>query len=147
MHIIILCLHYRWTLQYRWHWTRKSKYVFSWFFSTFSHKAIFYVVKYLAFVLCFVLPPSLLDVDNQQAEGKELTKEEKQRLRKEKKQQKKNKEKKDDKASQQSEKEKKPVSSAAPASQPPTQVTAQKGAHDMNSTIVCCSWMHGLQSR
>lgn len=92
-------------------------------------------------LLCYVLPspPSLLDVADQQAEGKELTKEEKQRLRKEKKQQKKNKEKKDDKASQQSEKEKKPVSSPAPASQPPTQVTAQKGAHDMKSTSDCCS--------
>ncbi|XP_067429112.1 translation initiation factor eIF-2B subunit delta isoform X2 [Thunnus thynnus] len=66
------------------------------------------------------------DIERVKAEGKELTKEEKQRLRKEKKQQKKNKEKKDDKASQKSEKEKKPVSSAAPASQPLTQNTAQK---------------------
>uniref|UniRef100_A0A4W6E283 Translation initiation factor eIF2B subunit delta n=1 Tax=Lates calcarifer TaxID=8187 RepID=A0A4W6E283_LATCA len=60
------------------------------------------------------------------SEGKDLTKEEKQRLRKEKKQQKKNKEKKDDKASQESEKEKKSATSAAPASQPPTQLPAQK---------------------
>ncbi|XP_078130660.1 translation initiation factor eIF2B subunit delta isoform X2 [Sander vitreus] len=64
-------------------------------------------------------------------EGKELTKEEKQRLRKEKKQQKKNKEKKDEKASHESEKKKKnkeekPVSAAAPASQPPTQPSTQK---------------------
>ncbi|CAK6962258.1 translation initiation factor eIF-2B subunit delta isoform X4 [Scomber scombrus] len=71
-------------------------------------------------------PCNIGGIDRVKAEGKELTKEEKQRLRKEKKQQKKNKEKKDDKASQQSEKEKKPVSSATPASQPPTQVTAQK---------------------
>ncbi|KAM7367973.1 hypothetical protein PAMP_014231 [Pampus punctatissimus] len=61
------------------------------------------------------------DIERVKTEGKELTKEEKQRLRKEKKHQKKNKEKKDDKASKESEKEKKPVSSAAPASQPPTQ--------------------------
>uniref|UniRef100_A0A3Q0R2Y8 Translation initiation factor eIF2B subunit delta n=1 Tax=Amphilophus citrinellus TaxID=61819 RepID=A0A3Q0R2Y8_AMPCI len=59
-------------------------------------------------------------------EGKDLTKEEKQRLRKEKKQQKKNKEKRDDKASQEDEKEKQPVISAAPAPQPPSQPTAQK---------------------
>lgn len=69
------------------------------------------------------------EIERAKTEGKELTKEEKQRLRKEKKQQKKNKEKKDDKASQESEKKKKkeekPVSSAAPASQPPTQ-PAQK---------------------
>ncbi|KAK2856284.1 hypothetical protein Q5P01_005019 [Channa striata] len=61
------------------------------------------------------------DIERAKNEGKELTKEEKQRLRKEKKQQKKHKEKKDDKASQESEKEKKSASSAAPASQPPTQ--------------------------
>ena len=64
----------------------------------------------------------------QQSEGKELTKEEKQRLRKEKKQQKKNKEKRDDKASQESEKEKKPVSSAAAAPQPPVQSATKNGA-------------------
>ena len=51
-----------------------------------------------------------------QIEGKELTKEEKQRLRKEKKQQKKNKEKNDENASKES--EEKPVSAAAPT---PTQ--------------------------
>uniref|UniRef100_A0A673BRH0 Translation initiation factor eIF2B subunit delta n=1 Tax=Sphaeramia orbicularis TaxID=375764 RepID=A0A673BRH0_9TELE len=59
-------------------------------------------------------------------EGRELTKEEKQRLRKEKKQQKKNKEKKDDNASQESEKEKKSVSTATvavvPASETPAPV-------------------------
>ncbi|XP_042360037.1 translation initiation factor eIF-2B subunit delta [Plectropomus leopardus] len=69
-------------------------------------------------------PGSKDDVERAKIEGRELTKEEKQRLRKEKKQQKKNKEKKDDKASHESEKKKKeekPVSSAAPASQPPTQ--------------------------
>lgn len=64
---------------------------------------------------------------NGQCEGKELTKEEKQRLRKEKKQQKKNKEKKDDNATQESGKEKKGVNSAASAPQPSTQSTAQKG--------------------
>ncbi|KAI3364334.1 hypothetical protein L3Q82_011140 [Scortum barcoo] len=57
---------------------------------------------------------------SEQSEGKELTKEEKQRLRKEKKQQKKSKEKKDDKASQEGEKEKTPASSQPPT-QPPTQ--------------------------
>ncbi|XP_022626144.1 translation initiation factor eIF-2B subunit delta [Seriola dumerili] len=61
------------------------------------------------------------EIERAKVEGKEMTKEEKQRLRKEKKQHKKNKEKKDDKASQESEKEKKSLSSAAPASQPPTQ--------------------------
>ncbi|XP_039980432.1 translation initiation factor eIF-2B subunit delta isoform X2 [Xiphias gladius] len=66
------------------------------------------------------------DIERAKNEGKELTKEEKQRLRKEKKQQKKNKERKDDKASKESEKEKKPATSAAPASQPPTQPTTQK---------------------
>lgn len=65
-----------------------------------------------------------------QKEGKELTKEEKQRLRKEKKQQKKSKEKKDEKASQDGEKEKKAVSTAAPAPPPPTQPAAQKGAYE-----------------
>ncbi|XP_070781947.1 translation initiation factor eIF2B subunit delta isoform X1 [Enoplosus armatus] len=63
------------------------------------------------------------DIQRAKSEGKELTKEEKQRLRKEKKQHKKSKEKKDDKASQESEKEKKPVTSA---SQPPTQPMTQK---------------------
>ncbi|XP_050927858.1 LOW QUALITY PROTEIN: translation initiation factor eIF-2B subunit delta [Lates calcarifer] len=66
------------------------------------------------------------EIERVKSEGKDLTKEEKQRLRKEKKQQKKNKEKKDDKASQESEKEKKSATSAAPASQPPTQLPAQK---------------------
>ncbi|XP_047430515.1 translation initiation factor eIF-2B subunit delta isoform X2 [Mugil cephalus] len=67
------------------------------------------------------------DIERVKSEGKELTKEEKQRLRKEKKQQKKQKEKKDDKTPQESEKEKKPTSRpAAPASQPPTQSTTQK---------------------
>ncbi|XP_039637974.1 translation initiation factor eIF-2B subunit delta isoform X1 [Perca fluviatilis] len=71
------------------------------------------------------------DVHRAKSEGKELTKEEKQRLRKEKKQQKKNKERKDEKASQESEKKKKnkeekPVSAAAPGSQPPTQPSTQK---------------------
>ncbi|XP_071394084.1 translation initiation factor eIF2B subunit delta isoform X2 [Centroberyx affinis] len=65
------------------------------------------------------------DIARAKNEGRELTKEEKQRLRKEKKHQKKNKEKKDDKASLESEKEKKPVSSA-PASQPATQPPTQK---------------------
>lgn len=69
------------------------------------------------------------DIERSKSEGRELTKEEKQRLRKEKKQQKKNKEKKDDKAPQEGEKKKKkeekPVSPAAPAPQPPTQ-PAQK---------------------
>ncbi|KAK9531614.1 hypothetical protein VZT92_011030 [Zoarces viviparus] len=63
------------------------------------------------------------DIAQAKTEGKELTKEEKQRLRKEKKQQKKGKEKKDDKTSHEGEKKKKkkeekPVSSAP---QPPTQ--------------------------
>ncbi|XP_040920593.1 translation initiation factor eIF-2B subunit delta isoform X3 [Toxotes jaculatrix] len=72
------------------------------------------------------------EIERAKSEGKELTKEEKQRLRKEKKQQKKNKEKKDeDKAPQESKKEKKPITSAAPASQPPTQPTTQKGAYDV----------------
>lgn len=61
-----------------------------------------------------------------QTEGKELTKEEKQRLRKEKKQQKKNKEKKDDK---ESEKEKDTSNTPMTVSQPPAPVTAQKGAY------------------
>nr|XP_020472982.1 translation initiation factor eIF-2B subunit delta isoform X2 [Monopterus albus] len=60
------------------------------------------------------------------SESKELTKEEKQRLRKEKKQQKKNKEKKDDKTSQENQKEKNLFNSAAPTSQPPTQPVTQK---------------------
>lgn len=98
-----------------------------------------WLICYLAYILCSVPPfPNVVD---QQAEGKELTKEEKQRLRKEKKQQKKNKEKKDDKASQESGKEKKPVSSAAPASQPPTPVTAQKGAHDTDGTNGCIDYI------
>lgn len=79
-----------------------------------------------------------------QSEGKDLTKEEKQRLRKEKKQQKKIKEKKDDKASQENEKEKKPVTSAAPASQPPTQPTVQKGASHLGSSKCCCIWVHSV---
>ncbi|KAM4521638.1 translation initiation factor eIF2B subunit delta isoform 2-T2 [Odontesthes bonariensis] len=66
------------------------------------------------------------DINRSKSDGKELTKEEKQRLRKEKKQQKKNKEKRDDKASQDSEKEKKPVSSAAAAPQPQVQSATQK---------------------
>ncbi|XP_028253585.1 translation initiation factor eIF2B subunit delta isoform X2 [Parambassis ranga] len=66
------------------------------------------------------------EIERAKSEGKELTKEEKQRLRKEKKQQKKTKERKDDKASQESEKEKKPLTSAAPVSQPPTQTAIQK---------------------
>ncbi|KAM3860945.1 translation initiation factor eIF2B subunit delta [Diretmus argenteus] len=65
------------------------------------------------------------DISRAKTEGKELTKEEKQRLRKEKKHQKKNKEKRDDKASSESEKEKKPVSSSS-ASQPATQLPTQK---------------------
>ncbi|CAG5928096.1 unnamed protein product [Menidia menidia] len=65
------------------------------------------------------------DIGRAKNEGKEMTKEEKQRLRKEKKQQKKNKEKRDDKAAQESEKDKKPVSSAAVASPPPAQSTTQ----------------------
>ncbi|XP_033503929.1 translation initiation factor eIF2B subunit delta [Epinephelus lanceolatus] len=74
-------------------------------------------------------PGNTDDIERSKSVGRELTKEEKQRLRKEKKQQKKNKEKKDDKAPQESEKKKKkeekPVSPAAPAPQPPTQ-PAQK---------------------
>ncbi|XP_030261574.1 translation initiation factor eIF2B subunit delta isoform X1 [Sparus aurata] len=66
------------------------------------------------------------DIVKAKQEGKELTKEEKQRLRKEKKQQKKSKEKKDDKPSRDSEKEKKPASAASPAPQTPTQPPAQK---------------------
>ncbi|XP_054876048.1 translation initiation factor eIF-2B subunit delta isoform X2 [Poeciliopsis prolifica] len=66
------------------------------------------------------------DIERAKNEGKELTKEEKQRLRKEKKQQKKSKEKKDDKALQESVKETKGDSSAASAPQPSTQSTAQK---------------------
>lgn len=73
---------------------------------------------------------------NVQNEGKELTKEEKQRLRKEKKQQKKSKEKKDDKAIQESGKETKGDSSAVSAPQPSTQSTAQKGK--MTSGIFVC---------
>ncbi|KAF3702803.1 Translation initiation factor eIF-2B subunit delta eIF-2B GDP-GTP exchange factor subunit delta [Channa argus] len=65
-------------------------------------------------------------IERAKSDGKELTKEEKQRLRKEKKQQKKNKEKKDEKASQESEKVKKPASSAALVSQPATQPLTQK---------------------
>ncbi|XP_019121585.1 translation initiation factor eIF2B subunit delta isoform X2 [Larimichthys crocea] len=66
-------------------------------------------------------------IERAKNDGRELTKEEKQRLRKEKKQQKKGKEKKDDKASQDGEKrEKKPVSSASPAPQPATQPPTQK---------------------
>lgn len=64
------------------------------------------------------------EIERSKSEGRELTKEEKQRLRKEKKQQKKNKEKKDDNASQESEKEKKSSSSSAPP--PPTQPATQK---------------------
>ncbi|XP_060947202.1 translation initiation factor eIF-2B subunit delta [Limanda limanda] len=63
------------------------------------------------------------DIDRAKNHGKELTKEEKQRLRKEKKQQRKNMEKNDDK---ESEKEKKSVTAAASASQPPTQPTTHK---------------------
>ncbi|MEQ2247358.1 hypothetical protein ILYODFUR_008551 [Ilyodon furcidens] len=66
------------------------------------------------------------DIERSKSEGKDLTKEEKQRLRKEKKQQKKNKEKKDEKTSQESGKENKGVSPAASAPQPSMQSTAQK---------------------
>ncbi|XP_014871370.1 translation initiation factor eIF2B subunit delta isoform X1 [Poecilia latipinna] len=66
------------------------------------------------------------DIERAKSEGKELTKEEKQRLRKEKKQQKKSKEKKDDKAIQESGKETRGDSSPASAPQPSTQSTAQK---------------------
>ncbi|XP_019952975.2 translation initiation factor eIF2B subunit delta isoform X2 [Paralichthys olivaceus] len=65
-------------------------------------------------------PETKDDIERSKSEGRELTKEEKQRLRKEKKQQRKNKERKDDK---ESEKEKKSVPAA---SQPPTQPTTQK---------------------
>ncbi|KAG7508712.1 translation initiation factor eIF-2B subunit delta [Solea senegalensis] len=71
-------------------------------------------------------PVNKEEIERAKSEGKELTKEEKQRLRKEKKHHKKNKEKKDDKASQECEKEKKPVSTDAPVSQPPSQPTTQK---------------------
>lgn len=67
-----------------------------------------------------------------QTEGKELTKEEKQRLRKEKKQQKKNKEKNDEKTSHEGEKKKnkkkKEEQPAGSASQPPAQ-PSPKGAY------------------
>ncbi|XP_008335581.1 translation initiation factor eIF2B subunit delta isoform X2 [Cynoglossus semilaevis] len=65
------------------------------------------------------------DISRAKTEGKELTKEEKQRLRKEKKQQKKNKEKKDDK---ESEKEKDTSNTPMTVSQPPAPVTAQKAS-------------------
>ncbi|XP_068433853.1 translation initiation factor eIF2B subunit delta isoform X2 [Clinocottus analis] len=64
------------------------------------------------------------DIERAKTEGKELTKEEKQRLRKEKKHQKKSKEKKDDSASHEDEKKKKKKKEekpVGPASQPPTQ--------------------------
>uniref|UniRef100_A0A8D3AJB6 Translation initiation factor eIF2B subunit delta n=1 Tax=Scophthalmus maximus TaxID=52904 RepID=A0A8D3AJB6_SCOMX len=66
------------------------------------------------------------DVERAKCEGKEMTKEEKQRLRKEKKQQKKSKEKKDDAASQESEKGKKSDGKSSPASQPLPKPTTQK---------------------
>ncbi|XP_060908141.1 translation initiation factor eIF-2B subunit delta isoform X1 [Labrus mixtus] len=59
-------------------------------------------------------------------EGREMTKEEKQRMRKEKKQQKKSKEKKDDKGSQEGGKEKKQSSSDPPSAQPTTHNNTQK---------------------
>lgn len=65
----------------------------------------------------------------QQREGKELTKEEKQRLRKEKKQQKKCKEKKEDKAAGDDGNNKKPVISPPSAQQPPAQPRTEKGAY------------------
>ncbi|XP_028997351.2 translation initiation factor eIF-2B subunit delta isoform X2 [Betta splendens] len=71
-------------------------------------------------------PEKKNDIERAKNEGKDLSKEEKQRLRKEKKHQKKSKEKKDEKAPQESEKEKKPVSSAAPAPQSTTQHTTHK---------------------
>ncbi|XP_041660518.1 translation initiation factor eIF-2B subunit delta isoform X2 [Cheilinus undulatus] len=66
------------------------------------------------------------DIERAKTEGKELTKEEKQRLRKEKKQQKKSKEKKEDKSSQEGGKEKKNVTSDPPSTQPTSQPTPQK---------------------
>ncbi|XP_029903613.1 translation initiation factor eIF2B subunit delta isoform X1 [Myripristis murdjan] len=72
-------------------------------------------------------PEKTGDIERIKNEGKELTKEEKQRLRKEKKQQKKNKEKKDEKAPLESEKEKKPASSS-PASQATAQPPTQKAS-------------------
>uniref|UniRef100_I3KDS4 Translation initiation factor eIF2B subunit delta n=1 Tax=Oreochromis niloticus TaxID=8128 RepID=I3KDS4_ORENI len=86
-------------------------------------------------VACVTDGPGRKDeIERAKSEGKDLTKEEKQRLRKEKKQQKKSKEKKDDKASQENEKEKKPVTSAAPASQPPTKPTMQKAPSAVPAT-------------
>lgn len=77
---------------------------------------------------CNLLQPCRFHAVILQKDGKELTKEEKQRLRKEKKQQKKGKEKKDDKAPQDSQKERSAAGSAVPAPPPPTQPAAQKGA-------------------
>ncbi|XP_020797721.1 translation initiation factor eIF-2B subunit delta isoform X2 [Boleophthalmus pectinirostris] len=69
------------------------------------------------------------EIERAKNEGRELTKEEKQRLRKEKKQQKKGKEKKDDKTPKGNEKEKSapsPAPTPAPTPQPPAQAPSQK---------------------
>lgn len=86
-----------------------------------------------------------------QTEGKELTKEEKQRLRKEKKQQKKNKEKNDEKTSHEGEKKKnnkkkKEEQPAGSASQPPAQ-PSPKGAIVPSGADGCCGCMRGNVSR
>ncbi|KAM9839993.1 translation initiation factor eIF2B subunit delta [Aulostomus maculatus] len=81
-------------------------------------------------------PEKKVDINRVKSEGKELTKEEKQRLRKEKKQQKKNKEKKADNVSQESEKEKKPVSTSATAVLAQTQHTTQKAPSAMPIPII-----------
>ncbi|CAL8316219.1 unnamed protein product [Merluccius merluccius] len=70
-------------------------------------------------LLCTDGPENKEDLTRVKNEGKELSKEEKQRLRKEKKHQKKNKEKRDEKAALESEREKKP-SGHSPSSQPAT---------------------------
>lgn len=70
----------------------------------------------------------------EQNEGKELSKEEKQRLRKEKKQQKKSKEKKDEK-----EKEKEKKSGGSTATAPQAQPSTQKGTHCLGNIQCLCS--------
>nr|XP_057912620.1 translation initiation factor eIF-2B subunit delta [Doryrhamphus excisus] len=69
-------------------------------------------------------PDKQADIARAKSEGKELTKEEKQRLRKEKKQQRKNKEKKEEATSH--ENETKPATSVTAAAAPPSQPPAQQ---------------------
>lgn len=90
-------------------------------YATVSHKP--------PFIRALVATSPVCETFTQQREGKELSKEEKQRLRKEKKQQKKCKEKKDDKAAGDGENNKKPVSSPPSAQQPPAQPRTEKGAY------------------